>query len=90
MRSHYCGQLNETLVDQTVTVCGWVHRRRDHGGVIFLDMRDRDELRSSSSTPIPPRRLLMPTVRAVNMFCVLPGVFACVPKAPRIPTCRRA
>lgn len=42
MRSHYCGQLNETLVDQTVTVCGWVHRRRDHGGVIFLDLRDRD------------------------------------------------
>ena len=42
MRSHYCGQLNETLVDQTVTICGWVHRRRDHGGVIFLDMRDRD------------------------------------------------
>ena len=31
MRSHYCGQLNETLVDQTVTVCGWVHRRRDPG-----------------------------------------------------------
>ncbi|TDO13871.1 aspartate--tRNA ligase [Halomonas ventosae] len=44
MRSHYCGQLNETLVDQTVTLCGWVHRRRDHGGVIFLDMRDRDGL----------------------------------------------
>ncbi|GAA5178392.1 MULTISPECIES: aspartate--tRNA ligase [Halomonadaceae] len=42
MRSHYCGQLNETLVGQEVTLCGWVHRRRDHGGVIFLDMRDRD------------------------------------------------
>ncbi|WP_445621675.1 aspartate--tRNA ligase [Kushneria sp. Sum13] len=42
MRSHYCGQLNESLVDQEVTLCGWVHRRRDHGGVIFLDMRDRD------------------------------------------------
>ncbi|WP_106478218.1 aspartate--tRNA ligase [Phytohalomonas tamaricis] len=42
MRSHYCGQLNETLVDQEVTLCGWVHRRRDHGGVIFLDMRDRE------------------------------------------------
>ncbi|SDF97111.1 aspartyl-tRNA synthetase [Onishia taeanensis] len=44
MRSHYCGQLNETLVDQQVTLCGWVHRRRDHGGVIFLDLRDRDGL----------------------------------------------
>ncbi|GHC26999.1 aspartate--tRNA ligase [Aidingimonas halophila] len=42
MRSHYCGQLNETLVGHDVTLCGWVHRRRDHGGVIFLDMRDRD------------------------------------------------
>ena len=42
MRSHYCGQLNESLVDQHVTLCGWVHRRRDHGGVIFIDLRDRD------------------------------------------------
>ncbi len=42
MRSHYCGILNESLIDQTVTLCGWVHRRRDHGGVIFLDLRDRD------------------------------------------------
>ncbi len=42
MRSHYCGVLNETLVDETVTLCGWIHRRRDHGGVIFLDVRDRD------------------------------------------------
>jgi aspartyl-tRNA synthetase len=42
MRSHYCGELNAAHVDQTVTICGWVHRRRDHGGVIFLDMRDRE------------------------------------------------
>lgn len=42
MRSHYCGELNESHVDQEVTLCGWVHRRRDHGGVIFLDVRDRD------------------------------------------------
>jgi aspartyl-tRNA synthetase len=42
MRSHYCGQLNESLVGMTVTVCGWVQRRRDHGGVIFIDLRDRD------------------------------------------------
>ncbi|MBR5556225.1 MAG: aspartate--tRNA ligase, partial [Acinetobacter sp.] len=44
MRTHYCGTLTETQIDQTVTLCGWVHRRRDHGGVIFLDMRDRDGL----------------------------------------------
>ncbi len=42
MRSHYCGELNESFVDQDVTLCGWVHRRRDHGGVIFLDLRDRE------------------------------------------------
>jgi len=40
MRSHYCGQVNESLTGQTVTVAGWVHRRRDHGGVIFVDLRD--------------------------------------------------
>jgi aspartyl-tRNA synthetase len=44
MRSHYCGQVNEKLVGQEVTVAGWVHRRRDHGGVIFVDMRDREGL----------------------------------------------
>ena len=44
MRSHYCGQINESLSGQTVTVAGWVHRRRDHGGVIFIDLRDRDGL----------------------------------------------
>ncbi|MBY8966142.1 aspartate--tRNA ligase [Algiphilus sp.] len=42
MRSHYCGQVDENLVDSEVTVCGWVHRRRDHGGVIFIDLRDRE------------------------------------------------
>ena len=40
MRSHYCGQLRDTDIDTDVTLCGWVHRRRDHGGVIFLDLRD--------------------------------------------------
>ena len=44
MRSHYCGQLNTSLVDQEVELCGWVHRRRDHGGVIFIDLRDREGL----------------------------------------------
>ncbi|MEK7259648.1 MAG: aspartate--tRNA ligase [Pseudomonadota bacterium] len=42
MRSHYCGQLNEQHVGQEVSLCGWAHRRRDHGGVIFVDLRDRE------------------------------------------------
>ena len=42
MRSHYCGLINDSLIDQTITLCGWVDRRRDHGGVIFLDLRDRE------------------------------------------------
>lgn len=44
MRSHYCGQINESQIGEDVSVCGWVHRRRDHGGVIFVDLRDREGL----------------------------------------------
>ena len=42
MRSHYCGLVTEALAGQTVSLCGWVNRRRDHGGVIFVDLRDRE------------------------------------------------
>ena len=42
MRSHYCGLVTEALLGQTVSLCGWVNRRRDHGGVIFVDLRDRE------------------------------------------------
>jgi aspartyl-tRNA synthetase len=44
MRSHYCGQVDEGLLGREISVAGWVHRRRDHGGVIFVDLRDRDGL----------------------------------------------
>jgi aspartyl-tRNA synthetase len=44
MRSHYCGAVTEEFLDQEVTLCGWVNRRRDHGGVIFIDLRDREGL----------------------------------------------
>ncbi len=54
MRTHYCGQLNAALTDQVVTLCGWAHRRRDHGGVIFIDLRDRDGLAQVVCDPDRP------------------------------------
>lgn len=42
MRTHYCGQVTEKLIDQEISACGWVNKRRDHGGVIFIDLRDRE------------------------------------------------
>jgi aspartyl-tRNA synthetase len=44
MRSHYCGVVDAAFIDSEVTLCGWVHKRRDHGGVIFIDLRDREGL----------------------------------------------
>ncbi|MCI0401222.1 MAG: aspartate--tRNA ligase [Gammaproteobacteria bacterium] len=54
MRSHYCGELNASLLDQEVALCGWVHRRRDHGGVIFIDLRDREGLAQVVFNPDKP------------------------------------
>ena len=44
MRTNYCGLIDSKYLGQTISLCGWVHRRRDHGGVIFIDLRDREGL----------------------------------------------
>ena len=55
MRTHYCGQVSAAALDQTVTLCGWVNTRRDHGGVIFIDLRDREGLVQIVCNPTRPQ-----------------------------------
>ena len=69
MRSHYCGLVTEALLGQTVTLSGWVNRRRDHGGVIFIDLRDREG--SVQVVCDPDRAEMFATAEEVrNEFCV--------------------
>jgi len=70
MRTHYCGEVNAVHVDQIVTLCGWAHRRRDHGGVIFIDLRDREGLVQVVCDP--DRAETFGTAERVrNEFCLL-------------------
>ncbi len=86
MRTQYCGLVDEQLIDQTITICGWVHRRRDHGGVIFLDMRDREGLLQVVVTPIRPKHSPPPMLRVLNTCLPSQGVCAVAMQAPKIPT----
>ena len=69
MRTHYCGLVTEALMDQTVSLCGWVNRRRDHGGVIFVDLRDREGYVQVVCDPDRPE--MFKTAEGLrNEFCV--------------------
>ncbi|MDO4724964.1 MAG: OB-fold nucleic acid binding domain-containing protein, partial [Comamonadaceae bacterium] len=69
MRTEYCGLVTEALTGQTVTLCGWVNRRRDHGGVIFIDLRDREGYVQVVCDPDRPEMFAAAeTVR--NEFCL--------------------
>ncbi|MDA0665098.1 MAG: aspartate--tRNA ligase [Proteobacteria bacterium] len=69
VRSHYSGSLNLEQLNQTVSLCGWVHRRRDHGGVIFIDLRDRDGIAQVVCDPDRPEVFAM-AESLRNEFCV--------------------
>lgn len=69
MRSTYCGLVTEALMGQTVTLCGWVNRRRDHGGVIFVDLRDREGYVQVVCDPDRPEMFKM-AEGLRNEFCV--------------------
>jgi aspartyl-tRNA synthetase len=69
MRSHYCGQVNESLIGKEVSVAGWVHRRRDHGGVIFVDLRDREGLLQIVFDP-DAKEVFADAERLRSEFCI--------------------
>ena len=69
MRTHYCGQVNAAQLGHTVTLCGWAHRRRDHGGVIFIDLRDREGLVQAVCDP--DREQTFATAASIrNEYCL--------------------
>jgi len=69
MRTHYCGLVTALQLDQRVTLCGWVHRRRDHGGIIFIDLRDREGLVQVVCDP-DIAAMFSTAERIRNEFCV--------------------
>ena len=90
MRTHYCGLTSEAQMDQIVSLCGWVHRRRDHGGVIFIDLRDREGLVQVVCDP--DRADMFKVAEAVrNEYCLrITGLVRARQRAPRMPASPRA
>ena len=81
MRSHYCGQLNKELVDQEVTLCGWVNKRRDLGGLIFIDMRDREGIVQAVIDP-DETAIFDQANKLRNEFCIkLTGIVRARPES---------
>lgn len=71
MRTHYCNEINESLIGQEVQLCGWIHRYRDHGGVLFIDLRDSKGLVQLVFNPEPPELFsLAETLRSEYVVCV--------------------
>ena len=90
MRSIYCGQVTSSHVDQTVTLCGWVHRRRDLGGLIFIDMRDREGIIQVFFDPDQPEAFHWHQNCVMNSVFVSLVQYALAQKARSIKTWRLA
>ena len=83
MRSIYCGQVNEAHAGQTITLCGWVHRRRDLGGLIFIDMRDREGIVQVFFDPDKPEAFALAS-ELRGEFCIqVTGVVRTRPESQR-------
>jgi len=89
MRSHYCGHLNESHIDQDVMLCGWVYNRRDHGGVIFLDIRDREGIAQVVFDPDTVAAFATAESVRVSLCCKLKVRLEAVLKALRTRICRQ-
>lgn len=81
-RSHHCGEVTKSLADQTIRVNGWVHRRRDHGGVIFIDLRDRSGLVQLVFNPEHASEDLMKRAHSLRGEFVLSAAGLVSPRAP--------
>ena len=81
MRSHYCGLVTEALMGESVSLCGWVNRRRDHGGVIFIDLRDREGYVQVVCDPDRAEMFAMAEDIATSFVCKLKGLCALAQRA---------